>query len=273
MSGYGGIAGWRYVKIYLEPEQQDELLIEHLRPLWATASRRQWFFVRYSDDGAFVSGCHLRLRFLGPESEWAALLTLVTEAARRVIHRRPTVVPAPYEPEIDRYGGVDGLAIVHQVFTEDSANVLRLSAMSERRDLVWLASADDLLTALACDADNRHAAYERQVRWVLERLYDSEEERTRVLARSEAVLDEITPRLAAAHHILLGERSYQEARHTLVELGAQLAHAERDGWLTRPVVDILVDLQHMHFNRAGIPPRKEWSAALLLAAAARRADA
>lgn len=270
MSDSDGIARWHYVKIYLEPSQQDELLNEHLRPLCSIVPPRRWFFVRYSDDGALVSGHHLRLRFQGPDDEWAALLALLVEAAGHVTHREPMVVPATYEPEVDRYGGAGGLAIAHQVFAEDSANVLRLFTMPQRSDLVWLASADDLLTALARGADTRRAAYERQSTWVLGRLCDSDQERERLLARTDAVLSEITPRLAAARHLLLRERPYQEAQRTLAELGAQLARAEQEGHLVRPVVEILVDLQHMHFNRAAMPPRKEWSAALLLAAAVRR---
>lgn len=269
MSDSDGINGWHYVKIYLEPQQQDELLTGHLRPLWSAIPPPQWFFVRYTDDEALASGHHLRLRFRCPDNEWAALLAFVTEAAARVTHQQPTVVPARYVPEVDRYGGAEGLAIAHQVFAADSVNVLRLSAMPERPDLVWLASADDLLTALARDAATRSAAYERQSRWVLERLCDSDQERARLLARSEAILDEITPRFAAAHDVLLRQRPYQQAQRILAELGAQLARAEHERRLTRPVVEILVDLQHMHFNRAAIPPRKECSAVLLLAAAER----
>src|SRR4029077_6902496 len=113
---------WLYVKLYLARGAADPILRAAIGPvarqLVATGLVDRWFFVRYQDPDF-----HLRIRFHGePRRLLSDTLPALSSALAGVCASgalRRTQLDS-YEPEVDRYGGLRGMAIAEEVFTLDS---------------------------------------------------------------------------------------------------------------------------------------------------------
>lgn len=111
-------AEWIYAKLYLGPGEAERFLCGPLEAFLAEHAARLagFFFVRYGDPDH-----HLRLRFRASLAEdrpslTSAVLGLVTSYARFEL--------LPYRSELDRYGGVEAMAWVEQLFSADSRAAL-----------------------------------------------------------------------------------------------------------------------------------------------------
>jgi len=108
-------------------EEADRLLLEGLGPLVENCLNKglaqRWFFIRYTEDGA-----HLRLRFWAREENLEALQAAVKFAADQAIASglMSELRWVDYEPEVERYGGPQGLALAEEIFQLSSETALAL---------------------------------------------------------------------------------------------------------------------------------------------------
>lgn len=161
---------WLFVKLYGPRNLEDALISGSLHTFAENAVSSgladSWFYIRYTDPDT-----HLRLRFHGsPERltsllyphvcEWAAALMSDGVCLRFVLDT--------YEQEIERFGGLAGMAAAEAIFAADSrcaAHLLRhLKIPSEQLDRnAFLAfTIDDLLAGLGLDEPERLRWYRSQ---------------------------------------------------------------------------------------------------------------
>ena len=125
-SGTAAAADWLCAYVYTDEPLRD-VLVREVAPLVRGVRDRglaeRFFFIRYWEKGA-----HLRLRFLGdPDELRAELLPSMERCFGR--HRVECV---PYEPEIDRYGGPEAIAIAEDCF--DLSSRVALDILRETDD-------------------------------------------------------------------------------------------------------------------------------------------
>jgi thiopeptide-type bacteriocin biosynthesis protein len=237
------------------------MLTELVRPLVAEVLRPgaadSWFFMRYADPE-----WHLRLRFHGdPDSLKAFVLPALLRRARpfqengvlwRLEFER-------YEPEVERYGGPDGLGVAERFFQLDSElglDLLPCFMGDEGAELRWrlaLCGADRLLSGLGFgDAETKalveqlqasreqtwtaDGSYRQQVAHVFRSVHGRE-----TLA---AMLDDPASTLPPE---ALG--AFQRYASRLQSFHDAWQDLERVGRLTAPVPEIAASLVHMHLNR------------------------
>ncbi|GAA2978709.1 lantibiotic dehydratase [Actinokineospora diospyrosa] len=124
---------WLYLLVHGSRQGQDDLLrdeVPALVRLAADTGADRWFFIRYTD----ADGHHLRLRFHGdPALLWSRLLPAASALLAR--WQEDGLVGAhrvqPYEPELERYGGIDALEAAERVFCEDSAAAIALLRLAK----------------------------------------------------------------------------------------------------------------------------------------------
>jgi thiopeptide-type bacteriocin biosynthesis protein len=121
-------SNWLYLKLYCGDATADRLLRDLLVPvvekaLGASAVDR-WFFIRYADPHP-----HLRVRFRGRASflvgEFLPEFCRRSEPFERTGELSRLQVDT-YEPELERYGGVEALDASERIFQADSEAVLRI---------------------------------------------------------------------------------------------------------------------------------------------------
>jgi SagB-type dehydrogenase family enzyme len=126
-----------HCRLSWQPEHVDAFIVDELAPLFDD----DWFFVRY-----WETGPHLRIRYHGSPDLRQDIQELVTASCHPVLDIDPAeyrasinapdgpwlphgdVREVPYEPEPDRYGGVDALPLAEDLFcrsTEVAVAVLR----------------------------------------------------------------------------------------------------------------------------------------------------
>ncbi|MFI7131186.1 lantibiotic dehydratase [Nonomuraea sp. NPDC050153] len=140
---------WLFAKLYASADRHTDLLRQRLPVLLDAlpGGVDRWFFIRYFDPGA-----HLRLRFHGnPALLQRDVLPLVHDWAADLCRAglARTIQLDTYEPEIDRYGGLEALEAAERVFTADSEAVLaqlRLQ-LDLRPELLAAANYADLARA------------------------------------------------------------------------------------------------------------------------------
>ncbi|WP_027932691.1 lantibiotic dehydratase [Amycolatopsis thermoflava] len=107
---------WLYAKLYAGNAAQRQILQSHLADLVAGVA--DWHFVRYADPDP-----HLRIRFAGkPDTLWTTLLPRLHEWAAGLCAQglASRLVLDSYDPEVERYGGLDAIAAAERVFHADS---------------------------------------------------------------------------------------------------------------------------------------------------------
>jgi thiopeptide-type bacteriocin biosynthesis protein len=160
---YGPGSAWLYMKVYLASQAVEDFLLRRVAP--AIAALRdsdaidRWFFVRYADPDS-----HLRIRVRSLSGRERALREHFLDLAESALSGGDIVRYAleTYEPEYERYGGVDAMGIVERFFTTDSdacVDNLRRSdhsidarvALAAESFFPWLAGSA-ALQVLALDA-------------------------------------------------------------------------------------------------------------------------
>ncbi|WP_199560706.1 lantibiotic dehydratase [Nocardiopsis sp. L17-MgMaSL7] len=149
-----GLGGpWLFLRLRVARRTQDELLRDHMPALADVAQRTgadRWFFMRYTEDGRHL----LRVRFHGsPERIWAETAPEVG----RLVSEWQTLGLAgehqigQYDPEFERYGGLDTQEAAERVFQEDSVAVLRVLRLLQGARKGFSLDAEEVAAvSLAC---------------------------------------------------------------------------------------------------------------------------
>ncbi|HEX4457574.1 MAG TPA: lantibiotic dehydratase, partial [Polyangia bacterium] len=249
-----------YAKVYCGTGSADLVLRQRVAPLVAAARERglcdRWFFIRYADPDF-----HLRLRFFGDGERLSALRPLVEAAAAASLadgHAWKLQLDT-YEREIERYGGIDGLAACERLFAADSDATLAILDMldgdagADGRWRLTLRGMDQLLVDLGLTLGERQA--------LMQQLRDAFAREHRVDARFgkqlgdrfrserqalEALLDRAQD---AASDFQPGCAVFDERSARIAPVAAELRALAADGRLTVSLADLAGSLLHMHANR------------------------
>ncbi len=253
---------WLYASLFAGPTLLDRILHDVVGPVLgdalAAGVAAAWFFIRYWDPE-----CHLRVRVHGcPAELHASLLPALQSAAAGLLAegRLRRLRLDTYAPEVERYGGPEGMRLSEGIFHVDSETVLEMLALLppgdaglDERWRLALGSTDALLADLGFDLETKRDVIGRaREGWARQLRADSNldhqlgEKFRKERPNLEARLDPARPpeqRLGAAAAVL-ARRSRR-----LAPLVAGLVAAERDGRLSVALPDLAVSLVHMHLNR------------------------
>ncbi len=227
---YGLGSEWVYAKLYLAKQAMDDFIVRALTPavheLAADARIDCWFFLRYADPQT-----HLRMRLRAAPG--AAYVHEYAIAAAQAWLREGRIVRYAfdtYEPEYERYGGVEGVARAERFF----------AAASER-------CAECIVQAKTVDARIAVAA-ESFAAWVTDPLHP-------VALRALQ---------SDAHRKL--QPADREALKRIASLQATDASPLQEFENEADADGLLRSFFHMHCNRLGLEPGDEMRAATLLRA-------
>jgi thiopeptide-type bacteriocin biosynthesis protein len=239
---------WLYFKLYCRESAQDDLLslelLEFAEESIQTGSAESWFFLRYKEPEP-----HLRVRFRGENEQLRNILyPNVCTWAEELISRDKCfgLTFDTYDREIERYGGVRGIAIAEKLFAADSRAVAALLRLGPRDGAVGLDIAlgvlgvDDLLRSAGMDETERLA-------WLEERAT-----RTRGIgAMYRERKAELCGLLTRESDLPFDMRDIFDNRYA--ELGTameELIFGIQRGAVNRPLAILLESLVHMHCNRS-----------------------
>ncbi|MBP2324116.1 thiopeptide-type bacteriocin biosynthesis protein [Kibdelosporangium banguiense] len=236
-----------------------------------------WFYVRY-----WETGPHLRIRYRGKQDLRQSILDLVTATDHPLLDIDPVAYYAeigapggewlphgdvrevPYEPEIERYGGPEGLPIAEDLFcrsTEVAVAVLRSTRSKSARLSAAIGLAITTTRALGMD---RPAA----AAWL--RTMGASWRYAQEPATSPSLESHI-----AAHQILSQRGKEISARWDRPDNPAA-AHWSEQIRAARAKADLpprfWASQLHMLFNRMGVSPEEERMVCWLVAAAALAPD-
>lgn len=274
-----------YASIYAGPAALDRFLRERVfdfaAHLTVSETAMQWHFVRYRE-----LGDHLRIRFFVGKSDVAMAVMCEIEQLCSCLGNDGSVRLTfnQYEPEVIRYGGVEGLRICERIFHIDSTHVLRmLSAFDEAagngafegignsvdgRWLLALLSCQELLGDFGLTRAEIEtflvkyaAAYASEMGFAVSefraigQLYRSHQEVIEMVCGIAAV--ERDSRMAPVIAILRARRKLMESAI------AELRQAEFERSLGVRIESIFQSLLHMHCNRMFISAPRRQEAVLL----------
>jgi thiopeptide-type bacteriocin biosynthesis protein len=245
---------WLFAKLSTGVVSADSILRDIVRPVvgralssgWADS----WHFVRYADPQ-----WHIRLRVHGdPKALLAEALPGLLDAAAPLVSagRLWRIELDTYEREIERYGGVTGMALAERVFHADSEAALDVVASTggdQGGDTRWrlaLLGTDWLLDDLGLRLDEKRATMHAARTYLGLQLRVGPTLRRRIGDRYR------TERVSL--EALLGERAaappaFKRRSRALRPIAGELRAADRRGELWRPLEELAGSFIHMHANR------------------------
>jgi thiopeptide-type bacteriocin biosynthesis protein len=236
---------WLFAKLYHLPTFENDLLTGPVREF--CADTENWFFMRYADPDP-----HLRIRWHG-DPRW-----LTEVLAPRVLKWSAGLVAEgicrrvsldTYDPEIERYGGADGMRAAELLFAADSSAVVDLLSQTDLdRTLLGMYTVDDLLAGLGLTATERLDCYRAGL---ADRKLTADEYRRRQAELRTA----IGAREFPAIEPILARR-----RAALAEVADRLEKLARTGELGKPKTHLARSYVHLHCNRllgCGHPPEQK----------------
>ncbi|MBC7977686.1 MAG: lanthionine biosynthesis protein, partial [Myxococcales bacterium] len=249
---------WLYLKIYGGPSTLERVFAEAIAPVLraelAAGGITRWFFLRYGDPE-----WHFRVRMRGAAEHLHGVVLPALERALRPYHddgalRRVTL--ESYEPELDRYGGLEGMALAEAVFEADSDAVLALiphyAADRAERWRLALLGMHDVLDAIGVDLDGKLAlasagrdGFARELGAGVEAKKALGQRFRAERARIEDLLIHRKDDALAAGIAVLDAR-----RVVLQTTAAQLRDGIAAGRVTRPLDQLAPSYLHMWVNRA-----------------------
>ena len=151
-------ANWLYLQFYFQPAASplatavllraaaDRLLLDFVGPVCLAhqgANGQRYFFIRYHEEGFHV---RVRLYCAGAQQRRGAEEALLdaflaflaqypqfapTSPGRAALYEQGVVRRAKYEPELDKYGGVDANSVAEQHFADSSDACLQVLALMD----------------------------------------------------------------------------------------------------------------------------------------------
>ncbi|MGI5489621.1 thiopeptide-type bacteriocin biosynthesis protein [Microtetraspora malaysiensis] len=261
--------------LHWDTEQNDAFLTDAAGPLLAGLRAdgllEDWFFIRYGEGGP-----HVRIRARAvrdPEALQLSLASLIggtdlPGAEGWTPHG--TVSEIAYEPEIERYGGVEAISVAEEVFCRSSEIVLEaLSGSSASR----MNTALPLMyaTALGLGLDERAgAAWLRKHAAAWRLAADTPKLPPAVpLARSEAMLARQRDKVLG---VLTATRAtVRDGEGLAARWAATVAHADAElaeqGVASGRRLAVWASQLHMLCNRLGVQPDEERALCWVLAGA------
>lgn len=251
---------WLFAKIYTGVATADQVLTEVVAPTVTAAltsgAATRWFFLRYADPEP-----HVRVRFWGaPRRLYGELLPSLHAAAQPLLldGRIWRLTLDTYQREIERYGGIESIAVVEEIFQLDSATALAQlhclqgdEGVAERWRLALL-GCDEFLESFGADLSWKLAAATR-----LSAVRESNQKQRRQLAELQERYRTERGRLEqllAKAPVQPGPfaeaiRILQQRAIPIAPLVARLQALAVGGQLTVPISSVVDDLAHLHINR------------------------
>ena len=128
---------WLYVKLYVSPNKENELITKHIKPftekVLGKSDVHSWFFIRYRDPEP-----HIRLRLKGkPEILYSDVLPEIRGISEDLMElgliKKMTI--DTYEREVERYGGPRLIDIAEEYFCYDSVAITSLLNIHKQSEL------------------------------------------------------------------------------------------------------------------------------------------
>jgi lantibiotic biosynthesis protein len=247
---------WLFLKLYCPRNVEDDVLAESTLTLAGNATGSgladSWFFVRYSDPDP-----HLRLRFHGSADRLTnLLLPSVCDWASRLMADGLCLkfMFDTYEQEIERFGGIAGMAAAEAIFSADSRGAaellrcIRTNVWPHDRTMLAAVSIDELLGALGFDAAEK-------LRW-----YRSHAAHGGPDTGSDYRQRKNALRSLLGDPLFLGSQpggdaiaaALQARRTALSAVGSGLRQLEAERKLGQPLETLCSSFVHLHGNRLGI---------------------
>lgn len=244
---------WLYLKLYCSHLREGEFL-ERLGDFCAEMEQKglteKSFFIRYKD-----TEHHIRLRFYGDPNVLSGQLLPLLRAWLEERHKEvlvTRVVIDSYDPEIERYGGIDVIHLAEELFWIDSKCVYQWIKLLRNKKLtltpvmlgvinvihilesfqIPFASQLDYLNSIT--AYNQHNEEFRSSRETFMLLGNSDNEWENLRQTDNGVL--LFPALQLRAK---GIQAYHQG----------LKQAEQSGSLVTPIEQIVQSVIHMHINR------------------------
>jgi len=245
---------WLFVKLYcprnIENDVIPESMLTFAENVVAAGLADSWFFIRYSDPDS-----HIRLRFHGaPQQLTGRLFANMCDWAGGLMAQGLCLRFAfdTYDQEIERFGGVAGMAAAEALFSADSRACARLLHELKRKlwphdELTLLAlGIDDLLGAMGFEEADRLRWYGGQTNARAAEIGAEFRQRKNVL---RPVLGEARQFLAglpggSAISAILAQR-----REALAPVAARLRSLAAQQVLSQPLDALCASFVHLHLNR------------------------
>lgn len=244
-------SNWLYAKLYLSPFLHNDFITGQLQQFISRCLNSElidsWFFLRFSDPEP-----HIRLRVAGDSAKLRnsvapLLLEWINTLSENKRIEKCTI--DTYAPEIDRYGGLEGLALAEEWFRIDSSFVQFLLILHQTQStpadmtVLAVASSNVLLGAFYPELNKRLEFLNRIV--TNGKKYGAEFREKREKIRClvlDSLGDEGDP-LFSLNQLFL------ESSGDFRDIATQLRSKEVKGRLSRPLAAIVSALIHMHLNR------------------------
>lgn len=251
---------WLYAKLYGGISRLDEILLEVIYPLisesLANGLISRWFFIRYAEPHH-----HLRIRVQGTPSrllhEFLPALTEKFESLLKT-HTSWKVEVDTYDREIERYGGVEGVALSEDLFYKDSETVIQLiKTLAETRPrLRWIVAmrgVDAMWSDFGLDMPRRKIAALSLANMLTKRLKTHENINKGISDTLRASRNEITALFGdreAGDPTISRVRQLLEIRSSETKnIVARLHNLKDKGLLCKAPDQLVHSYVHMHINR------------------------
>lgn len=286
---------WLYVRIACSAEEADAVLLDLVAPLAQHLAQeglvRLAFFIRYHEGGH-----HLRVRFSGAPQALSGPARALIDAAVpaffaarwpaldegpqsmddprwQPLYQAQELRPTPsyeyqrYEPEVERYGGPQGLCVSERHFAASSATALQVLARERagggsRRNAALLllhasAGAFQLDDARRAECFEQFYLRRRALAWSTP---PEPEQMEQAYVRQRASLHLLLPADLGAptrRYLLAWEPLIEPWRRSLASTYRALCRLQEQDALSTSSVALLSAYTHMLCNRLGISPREE----------------
>ncbi len=252
---------WLYAKIYCGPAEVDRVLRDIVGPLARRVLNEgladRWFFVRYGDPD-----WHLRVRFHGrPQDLMGEICPMLyaelhDSLANGAIRRLQLDT---YEPELERYGGMEGLTLTEQLFHVDSEAVIEIlesgiggETGSDARFRLALCGMNRLLTDLGFDLPVRTNVFKWARRNFLREFQADDRLHAELSARyrqeRKQISDLLSPVWREDHPLAGGLSALARRSERMKPIAAELRAAWENGRLAHSLPDLSFSYLHMHAN-------------------------